>query len=155
MHIAIEYDVSVTVEDKVETMCLFRKVSIFNCALNFCIGLMQSPNAEKFLRSSPDSLRMVYLVAVAFRILVVEYEELRQVRRESEFGKKCEELISRWMLLFPGNAVRTRNLRDGIISMNYAIYQELNIDSEKERGAGHSSSDEEDLNKVEHDVQDI
>jgi hypothetical protein len=39
--------------------------------------------------------------------------------------------------------------------MNYARYQELNIDSEKERGAGHSSSDEEDLNKVERDVQDI
>jgi hypothetical protein len=33
--------------------------------------------------------------------------------------------------------------------MNYEKYQELNIDSEKERSAGHSSSDEEDLNKVE------
>jgi hypothetical protein len=87
MHIAIEYNVSVTVEDKVETMCLFRKVSIFNCALNFCIGLMQSPKADTFLRSSPDSLRLVYLVAVAFRNLVVEYEELRPVRHDSESGK--------------------------------------------------------------------
>jgi hypothetical protein len=39
--------------------------------------------------------------------------------------------------------------------MNYAKYQELNIDSEKDHGAGPSSSDEYDLNKVERDVQDI
>jgi hypothetical protein len=87
MHITIEYNVSVTVEDKVETMCLVRKISIFNCALNFCIALTQSPNAAKFLRISPDSLRMVYLVAVAFCNFVVEYEEIRPVRHESEFGK--------------------------------------------------------------------
>jgi hypothetical protein len=72
MHITIKYNVSVTVEDKVETMCLVRKISIFNCALNFCIALTQSPNAAKFLCSSPYYLRMVYLVAVAFRNLVVE-----------------------------------------------------------------------------------
>jgi hypothetical protein len=39
--------------------------------------------------------------------------------------------------------------------MNYAKYKELNIDCEKERGAGKSTSDEEDVNKVERDVQDI
>jgi hypothetical protein len=39
--------------------------------------------------------------------------------------------------------------------MDYAKYQELNIDCEKERGAGHSSSDEERVNKVERDVQEI
>jgi hypothetical protein len=87
MHITIEYNFSVTVEDKVETMCLVRKIIIFNCALNFCIALTQSPNAAKVLRSSPDSLRMVSLVAVAFRNLVVEYEEIRPIRHESEFGK--------------------------------------------------------------------
>ena len=85
MHITIAYNVSVTVEEKLESMCLVRKISIFNCALNFCIELTQSPNAAKFLRCSPDSLRMVYLVAVAFRNIVVEYEELRQVRHDSEF----------------------------------------------------------------------
>ena len=98
---------------------------------------------------------MVYLVAVAFRNLVMEYEELRPVRHDSEFGRKWKDLISRWRLLIPGNAVRNRILRDCIIYMNYEKYQELNIDFEKERGAGHSSSDEEDLNKVERDVQDI
>jgi hypothetical protein len=87
MNNAIDYNVSVTVDDKVETIFLFRKVSIFSCALNFCIGLMQSPNPDKFLRSSPYSLRMVYLVAVAFRNLVVEYEELRPVHHDSESGK--------------------------------------------------------------------
>jgi hypothetical protein len=96
---------------------------------------------------------MVYLVAVAFRNLVVEYEELRPVRYESEFGRIWEELISRLRLIIPGNEVRY--LRDGIISMNYEKYPEINIDSEKERGAGHSSSDDEDLSKVERDVQDI
>jgi hypothetical protein len=69
MHITIEYNVSVTVEDKVEAMCLVRKIRIFNCALNFCIALPQSTNAANVFRSSPDSLRMVYLVAVAFRNL--------------------------------------------------------------------------------------
>jgi hypothetical protein len=63
MHIAIQYNVSVIVEDKVETMCLFRKPSIFNCALKFCIALTQSPNAAMFLRIYPDSLRMVYIAA--------------------------------------------------------------------------------------------
>jgi hypothetical protein len=98
---------------------------------------------------------MVYLVAVAFRNLVVEYEEIRPVLHESEFGKQWGELISRWSLLIPRNAVRSRILRDGIISMDYPKYQELNIDCEKERGAGHSSSDEEGVNKVERYVQDI
>jgi hypothetical protein len=100
------------------------------------------------LHSSPDSLRMVYLVAVAFRNLVVEYEELRPVHHESEFGRKWEERISRWRLLISWNAVRSRILPDGIISMNYEKYQELNVYSEKEGGAGHSSSDEKDLNEV-------
>ena len=59
MHIRIEYKVSVTVGDEVESRILVRKISIFNCALNFCIAFTQSPNAAKFLRSSPDSLRMV------------------------------------------------------------------------------------------------
>jgi hypothetical protein len=131
MHVTIEYNVSVTVEDKVETICLVRKISIFNCALAFFFALMQSPNAAKVLRSSPDSLRMVYLVALAFRNIVVEYEEIRPVRHESKFGKQWAELISRWSILIPGNAVRSRILRDGIISMNYEKYQELNIDSEK------------------------
>ena len=98
---------------------------------------------------------MVYIVVVEFRNLVAEYEDLRLVRHDSEFGGKWEEIISRWRLLISGNALRSRILRDGIISMNYENYQELNIDSEKERGAGHSSSDEEDLNKLERDVQDI
>jgi hypothetical protein len=155
MHITIEYNVSVTVEGKVETMCLVRKINIFNCALNFCIALTQYPDAAKFLRSSRDSLRMVYLLAVYFRNLVVEYEEIRPVRHESEFRKIWGELISRWSLLIPGNAVRSRILRDAIISMDYAKYQELNIDCEKERDAGHSSSEEEGINKVERDVQDI
>mgnify|MGYP003494178975 FL=1 len=55
----------------------------------------------------------------------------------------------------PGSSVRSKILQDGIISMNYEKYQELNIDSEKESGEGHSSSDEEDVNNVERDVQDI
>jgi hypothetical protein len=138
----------VTVEDIVENKCLVRKISIFNCALNFCIALTQSPNAAKVLSCSPDSLRMVYLVAVAFRNIVLEYEELRPVRHDSEFGKKWEELMSLWRLLIPWNTLRSRIFRDGIISMNFEKYQELNIYSEKERGAGHSRSDEEDLNKL-------
>jgi hypothetical protein len=93
------------------------------------IALTQSPNVAKILRKSPDSLRMVYLVAVAFRNLVVEYEELRPVRHDSEFVRKWEKLISRWRLLIPGNSVRSRILRYGIISINCAKYQELNIDS--------------------------
>jgi hypothetical protein len=40
MRIAIEYNISVTVEDKVETMCLVRKISNFNSALNFGIALI-------------------------------------------------------------------------------------------------------------------
>ena len=144
-----------TVGDEVASRILVRKISIFNCALNFCIAFTQSPNAAKFLRSSPDSLRMVYLVAVAFRNLVVQYEELRQDRHDSEFGIKWDELISRWRLLMPASSVRSKILQDGIISMNYEKYQDLNIDSEKERGEGHSRSYEEDVNNVERDVQDI
>jgi hypothetical protein len=88
MHITIACNVSVTVEDKVKTMCLARNISIFNCALNFCIALTHSPNAAMFQRSYPDSLRMNYLVAVDFRNLVVEHEELRPVCPDSEFGRK-------------------------------------------------------------------
>jgi hypothetical protein len=118
MHITIEHNVSVTVEDTVEAMCLVRKISIFNCALNVCIALTQSPSAAKFLRSSPDSLRMVYLLAVAYRNLVVEYEELRPVRYESEFERKWEELILRWRLIIPGNAVHSK-----IFARWYYLYE--------------------------------
>jgi hypothetical protein len=47
MHITIEYNVSVTVEDKVKAICLVRKISIFICAFNVCIALTQSPSAAK------------------------------------------------------------------------------------------------------------
>jgi hypothetical protein len=75
------------------------------------LSLMQSPNATKVLRSSPYSLRMVYLVAVGFLNIVMECEELRPVRHDSKFGRKWEEFISRWRLLIPGNAVLSMILR--------------------------------------------
>jgi hypothetical protein len=74
--------------------------------------------SQMVLPSSPDFLRMAYLVAVAFRNLVVEYEELRPVRHDSEFRRKWEELISRWRPLIAVNAVLSRILRDGTTSMN-------------------------------------
>jgi hypothetical protein len=76
MHILIEYNVSVTAEDKVETMCLVRKISIFNCAFNFCIALRQSPNATTVLRSSPDSLLIVYCSAdTVYRLIQLKQRD--------------------------------------------------------------------------------
>jgi hypothetical protein len=98
---------------------------------------------------------MVNLGSVAFRNLVVEYEELSSVLHDSDFGSKWDELISRWRLQMPGNSVRRRIFRDGIISMNFEKHQELTLYREKECRTEHTGSDDEDVNKVERDVQNI
>jgi hypothetical protein len=42
MHIKIEYNVSVSLDENVKSMCLIRKISIFNYDLKFCTALTQS-----------------------------------------------------------------------------------------------------------------
>lgn len=155
MLVRIEFNVNVQFGDRTESKIMVRRISLFSCALNFCIAFTQSANAAKLLRSSPDALRMVYIIALAFRNLIMQFKELRHVRDEPEFKKLWDQSLTRWTQIMPGVSVREKILRDCILSMTSEKYSELNMDAERDHGAGHSSSDDEEGDNVKLSVQDI
>jgi hypothetical protein len=129
---------------------LCKEVNVLKCALNFSIAFSQTSDTPKFLRSSPDALRMVYLVAVAFRNLLVRYEKLRS-RRDievvgSEPGAEWSALRTCWEQLMPGDIVQKRLLDDGILQMSAKRYRELvppDLDRSLARGPGSRSQDDD------------
>jgi hypothetical protein len=60
-----------------------RSISVFSCALNFCVALSQCAKTENFLRYSTYALRMVENVVVTFRSLVVALRDLYPIREHS------------------------------------------------------------------------
>jgi hypothetical protein len=51
-----------------------KEMNILKCALNFCVTLLHIPNRASFWRVSMHFLRLVYIVALACRKLLVQYE---------------------------------------------------------------------------------
>jgi hypothetical protein len=51
-HFIVQYRVNVEDGEKKESKVVRRSISVFICALNFCVALSQCENTEMFLRSS-------------------------------------------------------------------------------------------------------
>jgi hypothetical protein len=51
-----------------------KKVNILKCALNFCLTLLHIPNQASLWKVFAQSLRLIYIVALACRKLLFQYE---------------------------------------------------------------------------------
>jgi hypothetical protein len=155
-HFIVQYRVNVKDGENNESKVVRRSISVFMCALNFCVAFSQCANTERFLRSSTYALRMAYTVAVAFRSLLVELRDLYPIRGHTPSSIDREEFIMRWSFLMPGIDSLKNLQHDGLASIDVSKYNELCAGAED--GSDESSAsklDDEDRNDVERDVQDI
>jgi hypothetical protein len=111
-----------------------KEVNILKCALNFCVTLMHIPSQASFWRVSVHSLRLVYTVALAFRRLLVQYEEVRVKRAQRvgglDLGRQTSDLYKTWASFVPGGPVADKSVRDGILVMTeeaFAVVCEQNL----------------------------
>jgi hypothetical protein len=138
-----------------ESRNLRRTISVLRCALNFCIAFTQS-HAAKFLRFNPHALRIVYIVAVAFRNLLVKFVERHPVRMDDAFKSDWDEFVLRWNTFMPGPDGRKQLEHDGLPSMDIGKYDEMNTAaSEAYDGHDVDRDDDDDDDTVERDVEDI
>jgi hypothetical protein len=155
-HFSVSYTVTVEDGNSKETKVLQRPLNLFSCALNFCIALSQTVNREKFLRSSTYALRMVYVVAIAFRNLVVDLHVLYPSRNLSTGKKEWEDLLLRWHVFMPGADCLKKLQHKGLVIMDINKYNEVNVVNDDESaGSGAFSEDEDGDNVVEREVEDI
>jgi hypothetical protein len=125
----VQYRVNVKNEDKNESKVVRRSISVFMCALNFCVAVSQCENTERFLRSSTYALRMAYTVAVTFRSLLVELRDLYPIRGHTPSSIDREEFCMRWSFLMPGIDSLKNLPHDGLASIdvpsktNFALKQ--------------------------------
>jgi hypothetical protein len=98
---------------------LVKRINLIRVALDFCIAFTLAASPTKLLRGSPDSLRMVYVVALSFHELVAKYEDLRLVSNHPEFKDVWNALIKRWKELVPKEDARDKELkRQSTLTMN-------------------------------------
>jgi hypothetical protein len=154
-HGLIQYTASVRDRGVYGPRNLRRRISVLCCALNFCIAFTQSRNAAKFLRTNPHSLRMVYIVAIAFRNLLVKFAELHAVRMDNAFKSDWDELVLRWNTFMPGPDGRKQLEHDGLPSMDSAKYDEMNTAVSEAYDGPDLDRDDDDEDTVERDVEDI
>jgi hypothetical protein len=154
-HGLIQYTASVRDGEVHEPRNVRRRISVLCCALNFCIAFTQSPNSAKFLRTNPHALRMVYIVAVAFRNLLIKFAELYPVRMDDAFKTDWEELVLCWNTFMPGPDGRKKLEQDGLPSMDSAKYNELNTVASEECDGPDPDRDDDDEDAVERDVEDL
>lgn len=155
-HFIVQYRVNVKDGERNESRVARRSISVFTCALNFCVALSQCANPEKFLRSSTYALRMAYTVAVTFRSLLVDLRDLYSVRGVTPSKIDREEFIARWNFFMPGIDSLKNLQHEGLASIDVTKYNELCAGAQD--GSDESSAsniDDEDRNVVERDVQDI
>jgi hypothetical protein len=106
-----------------------KEVNILKCALNFCVTLLHIPSQDSFWRVSVHSLRLVYIVALACRKLLVQYEEIRVKRSQRvggvDFGHQTSDLYKTWAIFVPGGPVAERIVRDGTLVMTEEAFEVL------------------------------
>jgi hypothetical protein len=126
--VIIEYSVSVIAKTGDNTRRRVRKeINILACALNFCVCYTQCSSTSNFFRVSTETLRMVYVIALAFRGMLVQYQDAREScsRRgnTSECQKEMRALLKNWESYMPGDVVTDRILHDGILWMTPLQYE--------------------------------
>jgi hypothetical protein len=84
---------------------MMRKINLLYLTLNVCVALTRTAGANKFLRSSTNSLRVIYVVAVAFHGLLVQYEKLQDFRESDDAERRpaWRSMIAGWKRVLPGD----------------------------------------------------
>jgi hypothetical protein len=104
-----------------------KEINILACALNFCVCFTQCSSTSSFFRVSTETLRMVYVISLAFRGMFVQYQDVRESRSRrgntSECQKEMRALIKTWESYMPGAVVTDRILHDGIMWMTPLQYE--------------------------------
>jgi hypothetical protein len=127
-HVVIEYTVTVTdgpTKTTVDNMA--QPKNLLALALTYCVALTHSTTTRKFLRSSQCSLRMVYIVAVAFRDLVQQYEAV-QYRLDHDNPATVvawKKVTDAWLRVLPGDNVCARILNRDILNITKERYDEI------------------------------
>jgi hypothetical protein len=155
-HFIVQYRVNVKDGETKESKVVRRAISVFICALNFCVALSQFANAETFLRSSTYALRMAYTIAVTFRSFLVQLRDLYPICEQTPSSIDREDFIMRWSFLMPGIDSLKNLQHEGLASIDVSKYNEFCAGAEDRRDESSASKiDEEDRNDFERDVQDI
>ena len=104
LHFTLNYKVTVIDGERKSTKPMVKKINLLNLALNFCMALTQATCGNLFIRRSTNSLRMVYIVAVAFRGLLLQYEKLQNRRgsNDPDFSTEWQSMIAMWKRVLPG-----------------------------------------------------
>lgn len=127
-HVIIKYTVTVTdgsTKTTVENMV--QPKNLLALALTYCVALTHSTTTRKFLRSCPYSLRMVYIVALAFRDLVQQYEavQYRQDRENPATVAAWKKMTDAWLRVLPGDTVCTRIVNREILNITKERFDEM------------------------------
>ena len=152
-HLYLQADVTYSVlvrgkHGREEKKRVNKEVNILKCALNFCVTLMHIPNQASFWRVSVHSLRLVYVVALAFRRLLVQYEEIRVKRAQRvggvDLGLQTSDLYKSWASFVPGGPVADRIVRDGTLVMTEEAFEVLREQSRRDVYENHRANEDDD-----------
>jgi hypothetical protein len=148
-HFIVQYRINVKDGEKNESKVVRMSISVFMCALSFCVAFSQCANTETFLRSSTYVLRMAYTVAVSFSSFLVEIRDLSSIFQHTPSSINREDFIMRWSFLMPDSDSLKNLQHECLASIDYSKYNEFCAGAED--GSDESSSskiDDEDSNDV-------
>jgi hypothetical protein len=104
-----------------------KEVNILKVALNFCVTLLHIPNQASFWRVSVHSLLLVYIVALACRNILVQYEEIRVKRSQRvggvDVGLQTSDMYKKWAIFVPGGPVAERIVRNCTLVMTEEAFE--------------------------------
>ena len=157
LHFTLNYKVTVTDGERKSTKPMVKKINLPNLALNFCMALTQATCGNLFLRRSTNSLRMVYIVAVAFRDLLVQYEKLQNRRgsNDPDFSTEWQSMIAMWKRVLPGESAYSQILtKEEILCMTSEKYKKQ-MKAVTSLNAGHPHTSHQGVDEVQRDVEEI
>jgi len=128
---------------------LTTSVGLLDCALNTCVALLRYQVGEEVFLSSPNALRMVYVIALGFRSIVQKYEEYVSMSESDRPPWDQFEML--WSMLVPGKVVREKLLQEGTLHMDRGKYQALLDQNSPERDIPSYSSGNEESDDDEED----
>ena len=157
LHLTLNYKVTVTDGERKSTKPMVKKINLPNLALNFCMALTQATCGNLFIRRSTNSLRMVYIVAVAFRDLLVQYEKLQNRRgsNDPDFSTEWQSMIAMWKRVLPGESAYSQILtKEEILCMTSEKYKKQ-MKAVTSLNAGHPHTSHQGVDEVQRDVEEI
>jgi hypothetical protein len=95
--------------------------------LTYCVAVTHSATTKTFLRSCQYSLRMVYIVAVAFRDLVQQYGAVQYRLDHDNLATVVawKKVTDAWLRVLPGDNVCTRIVNRDILNITKEKYNKI------------------------------